>query len=72
MNQCLYSQGTSFFMTVVDAVDSLSLDRRSDLSGCTLTMYTNGEVSGSITIQSWRMAEGLRFMLKQMMDELDG
>lgn len=61
-------RGSHFHMSVAESADQLAVDKQSATEWCEITMRTNNERNGEITIRSKRMAEALRFMLGQMLD----
>jgi len=55
-------------MSVQESNDKLVLSKQSQTDWSVLQMVTNGESNGLITIRSKETAEGLHFMLSQMLE----
>ncbi len=57
----------NYAMNVQETNDELQVDKISGTDWCDVTMTTNGNENGKITIRSKVMAEQLHFMLGQML-----
>lgn len=56
-----------YSMTMNDGVDAVTVEKAAGSEWCVVSMKTNGEPNGEITIRSESMSEALRFMMGQML-----